>query len=206
MVGAPDSPAGRSFLDEWAARVEAHSEGDIARGLWFDQRWLDLAPSQHPELRILRDPTINAGHWALPERSLEDCRLFHFSGFDPAQPDRVTRHADRLGRAPALFTLYAELVENAGLAEAMGEPYAYGQFEDGVPIPDVARRVWRGLGDDERSRFGDPFAVGRKSFRRWLLEPVGSGVNRLLDDAVRVGHETSSSCFPTSRDATATTS
>jgi hypothetical protein len=181
VVGAPGNAAGRAFLDGWAARVEARSEGDIARGVWFDQRWLDLAPGQHPELRVLRDPTVNAGHWAMPERDIEGCRLFHFSGFDPNRPERVTSHANRLGRAPALFTHYAQLLEDAGLAEARKEPYPDGQFEDGVPIPDIARRMWRELEDAQRVRFGDPFATGRKSFRRWLMEPVSGGVNRLLD-------------------------
>jgi hypothetical protein len=41
-----------------------------------------------------------------------------------------------------------------------------------VPIPALAREVFRELGE-AAVRFGDPFAVGAGSFRRWLLTSDG---------------------------------
>jgi hypothetical protein len=143
----------------------------------YEQRWLDLAPALFEDVCVLRDPAANVGHWNLPERRSVGARVIRFSGFDPDRPETVTRYSDRLslddlGELAATFEQYAASLKAVGWDEAQRWPYAYDQFDNGVPIPEVAREIYAALGDDS-TRFGDPFSTGPgETFFHWLNEPV----------------------------------
>ncbi|MDQ3587122.1 MAG: hypothetical protein M3433_01625 [Actinomycetota bacterium] len=202
VVGVSDTGSCRAFLDSWGARLATHCRFAVDRGMYYDQRWLDFAPSHHESLAIVRDPTVNVAHWALPERRLEmagetllvnelPCRLFHFSGFEPWHPQRISKWSTRLrmtdlGSGAAIFARYAALLRDAGVEWTRHFPYSFGHFDGGVEIPDAGRLLYRELGE-RAGRFGDPFANRRDSFLRWLFEPVdgvrepGAVVNRVWD-------------------------
>jgi hypothetical protein len=125
-------------------------------------------------------------YWNLPEREHllkpdgmggAGCRFFHFSGFQPEHPRCVTRYATRLAMsdvaaASPLFARYTSLLVDAGYFEFIDHPYAFGAFDNGVAIPDVARRLYHELGA-EADRFGDPFrASGADSYFAWLNQPA----------------------------------
>ena len=188
VLAVADTPTAREFLDWWADRLRTHCLHDVGRGLHFEQRWIDLVPGYFEGVLVLRDPGYNVGHWCLPERAVElrpdgitvdgrPGRLFRFSGFDPDQPQAATRHSRRLtmsglGPAAAIFQRYRELLLAAGYHEALAWPYAYSAFDNGVPVPDVAREMYRELGEAVAA-FGDPLhSSHRSSFFRWLSEPV----------------------------------
>jgi len=141
FVGVTETPSARAFLHWWQRRVERHCRHDVAEGIYYDQRWLDLAPVFFNGVSILRDPACNVAHWNLPERSLRveggevlvdgrPCLFFHFSGFEPGRSGRVTRYSPRLdmsqlGPAAELFRRYGQMLVAAGYDEAMSWPYAY---------------------------------------------------------------------------------
>ncbi len=196
IVGVAATPDGRGFLRWWANRVRFHCVHDVAGGLHFEQRWLDLVPSRFAGVHVLRDPTVNVGHWNLDERRVrirdgrvlagdEPCRLFRFSGYSPGQPTRVTAYVPDLvtadvGDAGAVFERIADDLAQAGWAESAQWPYAWDRFSDGVPIPPIARAIHRSLGA-EAARFGDPFERDAPGgFAAWLGEPVdGTPITRL---------------------------
>jgi Methyltransferase domain len=203
VLGVSQTPAGRCFLAWLQRRLHGHCHHAIEQGLHFDQRWLDLVPGAFEDVHVLRDPGCNVAWWNLAERPIrvrEDgvtaagrpCRLFHFSGFDPAHPLTVTRYAPRptlaeVGPAVILFERYFGLLEAAGQERASRWPYAYGRFADGVAIPDVARQLYQAAASTED--FGDPFRTdGARSFLRWLTEPVDAAgsVSRLWDAVYRL--------------------
>jgi hypothetical protein len=178
------SPAAMAFLDWWQARLFAHSLDDIPGGLYFDQHWLNWAPIFFDDVGIFRDQGYNVGHWNMPERAIRmvegralvgasHCRLFHFSGFEPDRPSRVTRYSmrltlDDLGDASDLFTSYRALLDEAGYRETRRWPYAWSHFDNGETICDEARRRYRELGEANR-RFGDPIeTTPATSFYRWF--------------------------------------
>jgi hypothetical protein len=196
IVGVGATPDGRAFLRWWGDRVRYHCVHDVAGGLHFEQRWLDLAPGRFTGVHVLRDPTINVGHWNLRERRVrirddrvlvgeEPCRLFRFSGYSPATPELVTAHDPSLkladaGEAAVAFERFRVELYAAGWAESALWPYAYGRFLDGVPIPPIARAIYRELGPGA-ARFGDPFdRTARNGFGAWLGEPIdGTPITRL---------------------------
>lgn len=139
LIGATDHPESRAFLAWWAERLATHCIGEPSAGYHFDQRWLDLAPSFVPGLHLLRDPGCNLGHWNIEGRRITGTapalqvdgaplRLFHFSGFDPARPGRLTRYERHriVTGTPlqGLFEFYAERLRAEGCRAAIGAGWA----------------------------------------------------------------------------------
>jgi hypothetical protein len=189
VLGVTDTPSARQFLTWWQQRVYAHCRHDVPAGIYYDQRWLDLAPVFFDGVSVFRDPGYNVAHWNLPERNVrldgdtvlvdgQVGRLFHFSGFDPDRPRAVTRYSSRLGLdsigpAAALFRRYLTLLEKAGYHQTKAWPYAYGHFANGVPVSDRTRQLYRDLGP-AAERFGDPLATASPdSFFEWLARQPG---------------------------------
>lgn len=186
-VAVSQGDEGRRFLEWWFARLRTHNRLEPAAGLHHDQRWLDLAPSFFDGIGIVRDPGCNVAYWNLPERQLRQtadgpmvaggpCRYFHFSGFDPASPGQLSRHAPHvtraaLGNAASLLDGYAARLREAGIDEARRSSYSFGSFDNGVPIPDAARALLRSF-PDAATRFPNPFdPAGDDSFYAWLTSP-----------------------------------
>lgn len=189
FLGVSATPTARAFLAWWGERLFEHCRHDVPRGIHFEQRWLDLVPAFFDDVEVVRDPGFNVAHWNLPERKVAvsgdgvtvDGRLgrfFRFSGFDPERPDAVTRYNDRLnmsnvGGAAEIFRRYVRLLEGAGYHETKRWPYAYGQFDNGRPIGERARYLYRRLGSRADS-FGDPFSTALPgNFFRWSKRQVG---------------------------------
>ena len=184
VVGVSNTPDALELLDWWRERVWSHCRYAVDEGMHYDQRWLDLVPGLFDGVEIFRDSRFNIAPWNLPERSAATCRLFHFSGYVPEEPEQVTKYSRRLGMgdigdAALLFERYRSALADAGYEETRHWPYAYDRFDNGVPIPEVARSIYRDLGE-EVACFGDPFhAASPDSFYRWLSEPIdGAPVRR----------------------------
>ncbi len=184
LLGVADVPEGRRFLSWWQDRVLTHCHHDVLHGMHYEQRWLDLVPSYFTGVRIVRDPAWNVAHWNLPERRVSvsasgvivdgmPCRLFRFSGFDPEHPLVPTRYSNRLtweniGEAREVFVQYARALDEAGYQESKHWPFAYGCFDNGVAVPDFARRLYLELGA-AADQFGDPRCTSHAgSFYEWL--------------------------------------
>ncbi|HEX3554152.1 MAG TPA: glycosyltransferase [Thermoanaerobaculia bacterium] len=176
------------FLDWWRQRLYRWCLHEVDKGLFVDQRWMDLAPAYLSRVEILRDPGYNVAYWNLVHRTLarrEDAwwvgdsllRFFHFSGYDFRRPETISKFQNRFTFAERpdvvpLFATYRESIRRQGQEEVQSYPYAYGRFDNGVAIPDLARRALRQV-DPDAVRWPDPFATaGPDSFFDWLRQPV----------------------------------
>jgi glycosyltransferase involved in cell wall biosynthesis len=168
-------------------------------GYFVDQRWFDLAPGFVADLAIVREPEFNVAYWNVHSRRLEldggrymvDGRplaFYHFSGFDPASPEALSRHQNRVSLSgnPVLARLcrkYAERTLREGFLEARGWPYTYGTLPGGVPFDDVLRRLYT-IAEEEGVAEGSPFKPqGARALLDWLAAPspgAPEGVHRLL--------------------------
>ena len=54
---------------------------------------------------------------------------------------------ETIGPAAPQFLRYVDLLCAQGYFECRDWPYAFGAFDNGVPIPDVARRLYQDLSD-----------------------------------------------------------
>jgi hypothetical protein len=189
FIGVARGEATDRFLAWWQDRLRRYCVLAPERGLFGDQKWIDLVPGLFEGVHVLRDPTYNVARWNLYSRHLtirddrvlvdgRPCRFFHFSGFDPrcgevARGNRFYTF-ERLGEAAELYRRYAELLYRNGLAETIRWPQAFSVFDNGEPIPDEWRMRYLALGDEVET-FGDPFATAPPDslYRTWRAEETG---------------------------------
>jgi hypothetical protein len=188
FIALAATPIARRLLSWWQKRV--YEQGLLApdRGMHVDQKWMDLVPGLFEKVFIVREPGYNVAYWNLHGRTVdildgqirvngEPCYFFHFSGFDPLNISIVSKHQNRftlddLGQAARLFEQYRDLLLANGHEQAKNWPYAFGYFNNGAKIPDIARLMYHALGA-QRGRFGNPFSTSSaQSFFSWLNEPI----------------------------------
>ncbi|MDN4593224.1 hypothetical protein, partial [Polycladomyces subterraneus] len=79
------------FLNWWTERLNRLCYRDLSRGIYGDQRWLDLAPIYF-DVHILQHPGYNVAKWNLYHRKItltngkflvndQPLRFYHFAGF-----------------------------------------------------------------------------------------------------------------------------
>lgn len=187
LVAVRASAQGCSMLDWWTTRSHAEFHVDLAGGRHADQRWLDLVPGMFGGIHIERGPGVNAAFWRLWSRPLtvandpltnspyrvdgQPLIAFHFSGFDPHQPDKLSAHdsAKPLGSPAALEQLLreysAELRAN-GWDECRAWGNEFSHLSDGTPIAPYWRETirWR---IPEFAALTDPFAADPQVVARW---------------------------------------
>jgi glycosyltransferase involved in cell wall biosynthesis len=191
-----------AFLAWWQQRLYDHCVVDLPRGLFVDQKWVDLAPGMFEGVAIIRDPGYNVAYWNLGHRILADSEtgyevggrplaFFHFSGFDAEQPDRLSCHQNRFkvaelpGATQRLLVAYSKELLEAGYLTCRKWPYAFGFFQNGIRIPDTGRPIHHE--DPELTKaITDPFSdEGFEAFLKVWNGPVQdddgafSGISRL---------------------------
>jgi hypothetical protein len=171
FMAARAEPQIEALLDWWAEKLRFDCRVDFANGLFTDQKWMDLAPGFVSDLALLRSPALNLAYWNLEGREVakaadgwsvdgEPLAFFHFSGFDPARPELLSKHQDRVRVTPGtplaeLMKDYAAALLRNGHAAASVIPYAHRAFPSGRPITHEIRR--RML---DAARAGEDFGGG----------------------------------------------
>ncbi len=188
FIGLRKCETTQAFLRWWQERLFSRCEMAPERGMHVDQKWVDLVPSFFDGVHVLRNPGYNVAYWNLAQRPIticdeevlvagQPCVFFHFSGLQPEFLAGVSKHQnrltlDRIGDAAVLFKRYRDLLMAAGYGDTTSWPYAFGSFDNGVPIPEAARKLYLQLGDAVRA-FGDPFSTGNaQNFFHWLNQPA----------------------------------
>ena len=151
---------GEAFLDWWGARLARDCLTEPAAGMYVDERWVDWAPVYFDHV-VVRDSSLNVAFWNLDERELSELdgrpmvdgaplRHFHFAGFDPAQPGRLSKYLDAAWPPPAanpaltrLLQEYAERLLESGSTELRERPYRYGTSVDGRTLGLRERAIYR---------------------------------------------------------------
>ena len=138
FVAVSESPEARAFLAWWDSRAEQWGFVTPEFGYQGDQKWLDLAPSLFRGVASLRDPGSNVGVWNLHARRLERSEagitvngsalaFFHFSGFDPDDPAKLSRYQNRipLSEQPVLAALAADFARRGVAARPRAAALAW---------------------------------------------------------------------------------
>jgi hypothetical protein len=106
------------LIDWWKERLRTHCLIDKARGIFVDQKWIDLTPLLFEGIFVLKHKGYNMAWWNFSERKLLDLEeglavnqsnqllyFFHFSGFKP-DSDYIT---GRSGEPQFSYTSRPEL-------------------------------------------------------------------------------------------------
>lgn len=199
FIAVPASAHGRRFTDWWSQRLRFDALVSPSTGLFTDQRWIDLIPPLFATT-VVDDPGMNVAYWNLHERPLAvdgstwtaagvPLRMFHYSGFDPSQPDQVSVHQSTNPRvvrsdSPALGALldrYAELVTKATTGACA--PYRWSHLPNGIRLTDMLRRLYRSeLMADELGLAGLHVRPPSPGDDNWLVELVDWLCSPVLPD------------------------
>jgi glycosyltransferase involved in cell wall biosynthesis len=181
------------ILRWWSRRLQYECVNEQDRGIFVDQKFMDLVPGFTDGARILRDTAYNVAYWNLQQRTLggtpgdwkidgEPLRFFHFSGITPSDLRRLSKHTESFRDAeqpPQLGELlrhYAAQVLANGHGRVPDATYAYGRFASGTALPSVVRRMFR---DRHVHWFGgDPF----RTYEEYLHLPCARthGITNLM--------------------------
>ena len=173
------------FLQWWSDRCAYECYRETETGLFVDQKWIDLVPSLFQNVYILKNVGCNMGYWNLHERKLQSDMLvngreplifFHFSGLDLEDIDQISKYQNTYslkerGDLRDIFRIYSQSVFLNGYSEVRDSIYSYSQYNNGVPIGLVARRLYGAVAQE----YPAPFETKNGSYYRLLKE------NRLLE-------------------------
>jgi len=163
------------LLDWWSERLESDCSVDVANGLFVDQKWIDLVPGMWPSTHILHDPGCNVAYWNYHERTLSageagqvlvngvPATFLHWSGYDPATPQQLSKYQTRIGPESRpdvreASDAYGRALLEAGHAESTRWPFTIRELgigpaaQDDVPGVNVVGYLMseHGLGETAR--------------------------------------------------------
>ena len=151
-----NTPESLAFIRWWAGKLHTDCYSAPEKGLFVDQKFVDLAPAFTERLTVLRHPGYNVAYWNTSNRSVSGdggtytvngapLVFFHFSGVVPGQPEIYSKHLggrkqDAAPAIPELVRLYLSELAAQGHAKWSAMPYAYARFRDGSTILPPMRR------------------------------------------------------------------
>lgn len=185
---------GMRFIQWWSDRLLDFCFDDRERGLFTDQKWVDLAPALFADLCILRDPQLNVSTWNINQRKLsgdlvsgitvdgQPLCFYHFSGLDSGAMKVMS---EMYGVASpvleALRSWYLEECEKMGQSELGDRPGRYNVYSDGEKIRPAERLLYR-YREELREQFPDPFdCTGSGGYRAWY-KAQGHSLENDTDD------------------------
>jgi hypothetical protein len=180
FLGVRNTDEGRRFSRWWTQRLLKYCHDDLPRGIFTDQKWVNLAPCFFENVGILRSPAFNVATWNLTNRRAtgslrsgilingEPLGFYHFSGFDSG--DQITL-LHRYGKeSPALYEVrewYIAECERHGQSALGTTKSKYDLFSNGMPIDRGYRLLYRQRIDLQRA-YPNPFiAAGVNSYKAW---------------------------------------
>lgn len=183
LVVRPDDN-GRKLAAWWAARLDKYCFDDKDRGLFTDQRWMDMVPAMFEGVKILRVPNIDVASWNLYGRSITQERAndetafvidgypmvtYHFSGTGPTGVHRAVREIfDPCNAATAeIERIYEDAIARHGQKELEKWRFGFDFFDNGSLITAEMRKLYR-RSRDLQNVFPDPFETAGNSYHRWL--------------------------------------
>jgi len=144
------------FLRWWAERLFQFCYDDISRGIFTDQRWIDLAPCFF-DTRVLKHHGYDFATWSLLNSDLREVdgryvingdplRFIHFSGLDSGTIDKAIGwwlNDRNRGAFVKLYGEYRQLLDAHGQAALGKLPWSYANYADGRKIGNDARVAYR---------------------------------------------------------------
>lgn len=183
FLAVRNDSTGREFGSWWATRLHKYCMDNIERGLFTDQRWGDLVPALFEDVGVLRDPGLNVASWNLHQRELQfgvdgalvvdqtPVSFFHFTKALGVGPLVTMKQSRGSLVVAAVWRWYLERLRELG-ADLAPRTWAYGCYDNGTPIDDKHRRLYRGR-RDLQAAFPNPYStVGKDSYLRWLAESL----------------------------------
>lgn len=176
------------FINWWAERLYLFCYDDIQRGIFTDQKWVDLAPCFF-DVEIFKHRGYDFAPWSLLDCGMtkkngnyfvkgDPIRFIHFSGYGKTAQKCMNDWLPE-GEHPfrELYAEYSEHHEKNNSDCVSGTPWSYSCYYSGENIDDSLRAKYRSNYDVMFST-DDPFAMSNKEMKKALKK--GSNNQSLL--------------------------
>ena len=191
-----NTPAMQALLEWWQSKLHRHCVNETDKGIFVDQSWMDLVPGMFANVFVLRHPGYNVAYWNMAQRPLalqnnnytvlgQPLVFAHFSGLDPQQPHKVSKHQNRFNfgnineALRSLIDDYCQRVVANNIAHYKQQPYGFAKFDDGASISDGFRNYFRTSEKMRGLALGKPFAA-KAYFENLLAAPLFQSDPRLV--------------------------
>jgi hypothetical protein len=173
------SQESEEFINWWASRLGMFCYDDIPKGIFTDQKWMDLAPCFF-NVHILKHPGYNVAPWNVSKRKVtlnenkeyivngEALRFFHFSGFDSgANEGMINKYVpDKINAIYKLRDGYVEELNKMGQEQLGNERWSYDYYNNGVKIDRQARIIFRDV-LELPYKYQEPFNESNEEFYKY---------------------------------------
>lgn len=182
------------FLSWWKNMCYSNCLKRQEKGVFLDQKFIDLAPCFFDKIAILRDGSYNVAWWNVSQRNIvvendsylvdgRNLKFFHFSGFKVGTWDTLTRHLKSYNQSNLdysvidIYKMYEKKILSASYLETKNWAYEFSDFSDGVPFTYHLRNCLR-ENDPEGTRWPNPWLIEseQNSFRWWALTSKKNGL------------------------------
>ncbi len=166
MFGMTVVPDNVQFVTRWAALVTA--PGAFVEGIFGkdEQQYFNWLAELADDVKINKDTAYNVAYWNLHDRSLrysgwdspalepgwqvdgKPLVAFHFSGFSPDEPRRISTHDSRyslyvLPSVSELIDFYLNKLFEHGASASPPREYYYDRFRSGLRILPEIRQIFK---------------------------------------------------------------
>lgn len=169
------SEEAEKFINWWADRLYLFCYDDIQKGIFTDQKWVDLAPCFF-DVEILKHRGYDFATWSLLDCGMtnvgdnyfvkgDPLRFIHFSGYGRTIENCMKNWLPE-GRHPfkVLYEKYCNLHENNNVDKVSLINWSYSTYYSGEEINDELRTLYRGNYDVMFST-EDPFKLSNAIMR-----------------------------------------
>lgn len=157
FIGLSNSQTAIKLLKWWQGKLYKDCVVDLERGLFVDQKWMDLVPSLFENVKIIRDESWNVAYWNLNHRDItknsdtyyvngNQLFFFHYSGYS-VKSKTLSKHQNRFLKSSKgkelveLCEIYDSDLLNNGVNSFSSLKFNYDSFTDGVRVPAAGRRL-----------------------------------------------------------------
>lgn len=182
----------------WANKLEKLCVNEQSKGIFVDQKWIDLVPGYYSNVCILRNSGLNVAYWNLSHRKIykdeknqvwvsngkkeENLIFFHFSGLDPNNIEAISKYQNRyrlkdLGDGAELFEDYAKKVLSNEFDMWHKFKYSYATYKDGRPVLKEHRMKYRQNKRLQGYCGENPFEFPEIFYGEKKIDLAGDGVN-----------------------------
>ncbi len=171
------------FIDWWTNRLSLYCYDNMTnRGLYTDQKWIDLAPCYF-DVCIFKNSGYNVASWNMSKRKIEkvgvnrfkvngdDLVFYHFSGFDNGRNENMIHKyvPDQSNAVYEIRDQYVSDLKDCGQEKLSLLEWSYGYFDNGEKIDKNSRVRFR-THEALKGSYENPFSANNKSFD-YLLPP-----------------------------------
>lgn len=155
VLGIGRLPSSNNFIDWWCKKMKSNCLDDRSRGLYVDQKYLDLVPGLFDDVFICKNIGLNVGYFNIGNRKIDfssgfwfierqPLLLFHFTQYQPVSrqfPSQIiSEHTIALlGDFRTLLNNYSDALSARHIGNR--PDYTFSQHCNGHKIPPWVRRL-----------------------------------------------------------------